>query len=96
MRKDGGYALTTYLLDLLGADAVLVNYLTESVVRTLKYGNRATAISWAGQLLAALRDFAGRYDGHSPAALVRANMDISRRLALYIRKLEMEGGKGRG
>ena len=74
---------------------MLVNYLTDSVARSLKYDDRATAISWSGQLLAAIRDFAARFDGHPPEALIRANRDISNRLARYIHKLDMEGGNCR-
>ena len=85
--------MATYLLDLLGADTVLMNYLTDSACRSIKYDDRATAISWSGQLLAALRDFGGRFDGHPPAALIRANRDISRRLSRYIHRLDMEGGE---
>ena len=34
--------------------------------------------------------------GRDTGLNARDKLDISRRLALYIRKLEMEGGKGRG
>lgn len=88
--------MATYLLDLLGVDTVLMNYLTDSACRSINYDDRVTAISWSGQLLAAIRDFAARFDGHPPAALVRANRDISSRLARYIHKLDMEGGNCRG
>lgn len=88
--------MATYLLDLLGADTVLMNYLTDSACRSINYDDRVTAISWSGQLLAALRDFGGRFDGHPPAALIRANRDISRRLARYIHRLDIEGGETDG
>ena len=88
--------MATYLLDLLGADTVLMNYLTDSACRSIKYDDRATAISWSGQLLAALRGFGSRFDGHPPAALIRANRDISRRLARYIHRLDIEGGETYG
>ena len=96
MKKGGGYVLATYLLDLLGADTVLMNYLTDSACRSIKYDDRATAISWSGQLLTALRDFGSRFDGHPPAALIRANRDISRRLARYIHRQDLEGGDNGG
>ena len=88
--------MATYLLDLLGADTVLMNYLTDSACRSIKYDDRATAISWNGQLLAAIRDFSARFDGMPPTALVRANRDISGRLARYIHRMDLEGGDGRG
>lgn len=88
--------MATYLLDLLGADTVLMNYLTDSACRSINYDDRVTEISWSGQLLAALWDFGGRFDGHPPAALIRANRDISRRLARYIHRLDIEGGETYG
>ena len=56
MKKGGGYAMAAYLLDRDGADEVLMTYLRGSVSQTLKYDDRATAIAWGGQILAALRD----------------------------------------
>ncbi len=96
MRKGGGYVLTAYYLDLIGPDEILTTYLCDSVRRSLRYDDRATAITWAGQILAALRDFAGRFDGHPPEALIRANRDISRRLAHYIHQMDLPGGNLRG
>lgn len=75
---------------------MLMNYLTDSACRSIKYDDRATAISWNGQLLAAIRDFSARFDGMPPTALVRANRDISGRLARYIHRMDLEGGDGRG
>ena len=92
MRKGGGYVLTSYMLEMIGADDVLIIYLVDSVAQSIKYDDRATAITWGGQILAALRDFTGRFDGHPPAALIRANRDISRRLAHYIHQMELPGG----
>lgn len=97
MGKGGGYVLTAYLLDLLGPDEVLTSYLCDSVRRSIRYDDRATAITWAGQILAALRDFADRSRDKNRATAARAIREISRRLSMYVSAMTtMEGGNSRG
>ena len=92
MRQGGGYAMTAHLLDQDGADEVLMNYLRDSVIHSLKYDDRATAISWGGQLLTALCDYANRFEGRRPTVTIRAIRDISRRLSRYLYRMGVEGG----
>ena len=96
MSKGGGYVLTTYLLDLLGPDEVLTAYLCDSVRRSIRYDDRATAITWAGQILVALRDYADRSRDKNRATAARAIRDIARRLCAYVDSITMEGGNSRG
>lgn len=96
MRKGGGYAMAAYLLDRDGADEVLMTYLRGSVSLAIKYDDRATAIAWGGQILAALRDYAGRFETRPPLAAVKAIRDISRRLSRYVDGMDLEGGDRRG
>ena len=97
MGKGGGYVLTAYMLDLIGPDEVLTAYLCDSVRRSIKYDDRATAITWAGQILAALRDFADRSRDKNRATAARAIRAISRRLSMYVSAMTtMEGGNSRG
>ena len=95
MGKGGGYVLTAYMLDLLGPDEVLTSYLCDSVRRSIKYDDRATAITWAGQILAALRDFADRSRDKNRATAARAVREISWRLCTYVSAMT-EGGEKRG
>ena len=96
MDKGGGYVLTAYYLDMIGPDEVLTDYLCDSVRRSLRYDDRATAITWAGQILAALRDFADRSRDKNRATAGRAVREISRRLCAYVDSMTMEGGEKRG
>lgn len=96
MGKGGGYVLTAYLLDLLGPDEVLTSYLCDSVRRSLRYDDRATAITWAGQILAALRDYVDRAKDKNRATAARAIREIARRLCAYVDSITMEGGNSRG
>lgn len=96
MRKGGGYAMAAYLIDRDGPDEVLMTYFRESVSRSIKYDDRATAISWAGQVLAALRDYAGRFEARPPLAVITAIRDISRRLSRFVDGMDVEGGERRG
>lgn len=96
MRKGGGYTLAAYLLERDGADEVLMTYLRGSVSLAIKYDDRATAIAWGGQILAALRDYAGRFESRPPLAAVKAIRDISRRLSRYVDGMDLEGGERRG
>ena len=96
MRKGGGYAMAAYLLDRDGADEVLMTYLRGSVSLAIKYDDRATAIAWGGQILAALRDYAGRFESRPPLAAVKAIRDISRRLSRYVDGMDLEGGGRNG
>lgn len=96
MSKGGGYVLTAYLLDLLGPDEVLTSYLCDSVRRSIKYDDRATAITWAGQIWTALRDYADRARDKNRATAARAIRDIARRLSMYVSAMTMEGGNSRG
>ena len=96
MRKGGGYAMAAYLLDRDGADEVLMTYLRGSVAQTIKYDDRATAIAWGGQILAALRDYTGRFEARPPLAAVKAVRDISRRLSRFVDSMDLEGGERRG
>ena len=95
MGKGGGYVLTAYFLDLIGPDEVLTAYLCDSVRRSLRYDDRATAITWAGQILAALRDFADRSRDKNRATAARAIREISRQLSMYVSAMTMEGGEKR-
>ena len=95
MGKGGGYVLTDYFLGLIGPDEVLTTYLCDSVRRSLRYDDRATAITWAGQILAALRDFADRSRDKNRATAARAVREISRRLCTYVSAMT-EGGEKRG
>ena len=96
MGKGGGYVLTANLLDLLGPDEVLTSYLCDSVRRSLRYDDRATAITWAGQILAALRDYVDRAKDKNRATAARAIREIARRLCAYVDSITMEGGNSRG
>lgn len=96
MGKGGGYVLTDYLLGLIGPDEVLTTYLCDSVRRSLRYDDRATAITWAGQILAALRDYVDRARDKNRATATRAVRDIARRLCAYVDSITMEGGNSRG
>lgn len=96
MGKGGGYVLTAYLLELLGPDEVLTAYLCDSVRRSLRYDDRATAITWAGQILAALRDYMDRVRDKNRTTAVRVIREISRRLSTYVSAMIMEGGNSRG
>lgn len=96
MRKGGGYAMAAYLLERDGADEVLMTYLRGSVAQTIKYDDRATAIAWGGQILAALRDYAGRFEARPPLASIKAIRDISRRLSRYVDGMDLEGGTRNG
>lgn len=87
--------LTAYMLGIIGPDEVLTAYLCDSVRRSLKYDDRATAITWAGQILAALRDYVDRVKDKNRATAARAIRDISRRLSMYVSAM-MEGGEKRG
>lgn len=96
MKKGGGYAMAAYLLERDGADEVLMTYLRGSVSLAIKYDDRATAIAWGGQILAALRDYAGRFESRPPLAAVKAIRDISRRLSRYVDGMDLEGGGRNG
>ena len=97
MGEGGGYVLTAYMLDLIGPDEVLTAYLCDSVRRSLRYDDRATAITWAGQILAALRDYVDRARDKNRATAARAVRDIARRLSMYVSAMTtMEGGDRRG
>lgn len=96
MGKGGGYVLTAYMLDLLGPDEVLTSYLCDSVRRSIKYDDRATAITWAGQIWAALRDYADRARDKNRATAARAIREISRRLCAHVDNMAMEGGSKSG
>lgn len=88
--------MTAYLLDRDGADEVLMAYLRGSVSLAIKYDDRATAIAWGGQILAAIRDYAGRFEARPPMAAVKAIRDISRRLSRYVDGMDIEGGGRNG
>lgn len=88
--------MAAYLIDRDGSDEVLMTYFRNSVSRSIKYDDRATAISWAGQILAALRDYAGRYESRPPLAAIKAIRDISRRLSRYVDCMDVDGGERRG
>lgn len=92
----GGYVLTVYLLDLIGPDEVLTAYLCDSVRRSLKYDDWATAVTWTGQILAALRDYVDRSRDKNRATADRAVRDIARRLCAYVDNMTMEGGSKSG
>ena len=96
MRRGGGYAMAAYLLERDGADEVLMTYLRGSVAQTIKYDDRATAIAWGGQILAALSDYTGRFETRPPLAAVKAVRDISRRLSRYVDSMDLEGGTRNG
>ena len=96
MGKGGGYVLTAYMLEIIGPDEVLTAYLCDSVRRSIKYDDRATAITWAGQILAALRDYVDRARDKNRATAARAVRDIARRLSMYVSAMAMEGGNSRG
>ena len=91
MNKGGGYVLTAYMLEIIGPDEVLTTYLCDSVRRSLRYDDRATAITWAGQILAALRDYADRSKDKPKATAARVVRDIARRLSMYVTNMMMEG-----
>ena len=88
--------MAAYLLERDGAAEVLLAYLRGSVSLAIKYDDRATAIAWGGQILAALRDYAGRFEARPPLAAVKAVRDISRRLSRYVDGMDLEGGERRG
>ena len=88
--------LTAYMLGIIGPDEVLTAYLGDSVRRSLKYDDPATASTWAGQILAALRDYADRSRDKNRATAARAVRDIARRLCAYVDSMTMEGGEKRG
>lgn len=95
MRKGGGYVLTAHMLEIIGPDEVLMTYLCDSVRRAIKYDDRATAITWAGQILAALRDYIDRVKDKPGTTVVRTVREVSRRLSTYVTSM-MEGGEKRG
>lgn len=96
MRKGGGYVLTAYYLELIGPDEVLTTYLCDSVRQSLRYDDRATAITWAGQILAVLRDYVDQARDKNRATAARAVRDIARRLCAYVDNIAMEGGSKSG
>ena len=96
MNKGGGYVLTAYMLEIIGPDEVLTTYLCDSVRRSLRYDDRATAITWAGQILAALRDYMDRVRDKNRTTAARAVRDIARRLNMYVTNMMMEGDGKRG
>lgn len=93
--------MAAYFLDFAGVNDVLLDYMCSSVAQSILYDDRSTAIAWGGQILAALRDYAARFDGHPPASLITADRNISRGLAHYVARMDLDidgidGGDGHG
>lgn len=85
--RTGGYTMVLYLIDWLGSSSEVMDWLTESVGRSLQYDDQRTAIEWCGQILAALRDYIDGVDFPSAEALV-AIRDISKSLARYVDRFD--------
>ena len=84
--------MVSYTLRTIGPDTEFLDFLTDSVAVSVRCDDRATALTWASQVITALRAYADELDS-PPAILVKTIGGIASLLVQYLGEFDnFDGG----